>query len=129
MSSNSNATLAGLTGAFSQPDTYLGVFEEVTKQNIQLNVVERAWAVCFLSMAIQLYPTQKLIKLQAWYLWMQNDILATGIMSFVMHEVFYFGRCIPWMIIDRTPFFNRYKIQNVRSTEPTSQHATLRIRD
>ncbi|KAK8052075.1 methylsterol monooxygenase [Apiospora hydei] len=87
-----NATLAGLTGAFSQPDTYLGVFEEVTKQNIQLNVVERAWA--------------------AWYLWMQNDILATGIMSFVMHEVFYFGRCIPWMIIDRTPFLNRYKIQN-----------------
>ncbi|KAK7958210.1 C-4 methylsterol oxidase [Apiospora saccharicola] len=87
-----NATLAGLAGAFNQPDTYLGVFEEVTKQNIQLNVVERAWA--------------------AWYLWMQNDILATGIMSFVMHEVFYFGRCIPWMIIDRTPFFNRYKIQN-----------------
>lgn len=49
---------------------------------------------------------------------MQNDILATGIMSFVMHEVFYFGRCIPWMIIDRTPFLNKYKIQNVRATEP-----------
>ena len=44
---------------------------------------------------------------------MQNDVLATGIMSFVMHEVVYFGRCIPWMIIDRTPFFNKYKIQNV----------------
>lgn len=51
---NSNATLTGLAGAFSQPDTYLGVFEEVTKQNIQLNVIERAWAVCILSMAIQL---------------------------------------------------------------------------
>lgn len=51
--------------------------------------------------------------LQAWYLWMQNDVLATGIMSFVMHEVVYFGRCLPWMIIDRTPFFNKYKIQNV----------------
>ncbi|KAK8090905.1 C-4 sterol methyl oxidase [Apiospora phragmitis] len=87
-----NATLTGLTGALSQPDTYLGVFEEVTKQNIQLNVIERAWA--------------------AWYLWMQNDTLATGIMSFVMHEVFYFGRCIPWMIIDRMPFLNKYKIQN-----------------
>jgi methylsterol monooxygenase len=22
----------------------------------------------------------------AWYLWMQNDTLATGIMSFVLHE-------------------------------------------
>lgn len=50
---NSNATLAGLTGAFSQPDTYLGVFEEVTKQNIQLNIVERAWAVCFASTPVR----------------------------------------------------------------------------
>lgn len=45
---------------------------------------------------------------------MQNDTLATGIMSFVLHEVIYFGRCLPWMIIDRIPYFNKYKIQNVR---------------
>lgn len=44
---------------------------------------------------------------------MQNDVLATGIMSFVMHEVVYFGRSLPWMIIDRIPAFNKYKIQNV----------------
>lgn len=44
---------------------------------------------------------------------MQNDVLATGIMSFVLHEAIYFGRCLPWMIIDRMPYFNRYKIQNV----------------
>ena len=44
---------------------------------------------------------------------MQNDVLATGIMSFVMHEVFYFGRSIPWMIIDSIPYFNKYKLQNV----------------
>ncbi len=48
---------------------------------------------------------------------MQNDTLATGIMSFVMHEIVYFGRALPWVIIDRIPYFNKYKIQNVPSTE------------
>ena len=50
----------------------------------------------------------------AWYAWMQNDVLATGIMSFVMHEIVYFGRSLPWIIIDRIPYFNKYKLQNVR---------------
>lgn len=45
---------------------------------------------------------------------MQNDTLATGIMSFILHEAIYFGRSLPWMIIDRIPYFNKYKIQNVR---------------
>jgi methylsterol monooxygenase len=48
---------------------------------------------------------------------MQNDTIATGIMSFVMHEIVYFGRSIPWMIIDAIPYFNQYKLQNV-STPP-----------
>jgi methylsterol monooxygenase len=52
---------------------------------------------------------------QAWYLWMQNDTLATGILSFTMHEIVYFGRSLPWIIIDAIPFFNKYKIQNVRT--------------
>lgn len=52
---------------------------------------------------------------QAWYAYMQNDVLATGIMSFVMHELVYFGRSLPWVIIDRTPYFNKYKIQAVSS--------------
>jgi hypothetical protein len=46
---------------------------------------------------------------------MQNDVLATGIMSFVMHELVYFGRSLPWIIIDAIPYFNKYKIQNVGS--------------
>ena len=33
-------------GAFGQPDTLIGVFEEVSKYNIQLNIVEKMWAVC-----------------------------------------------------------------------------------
>ena len=61
---------------------------------MHLNVFERLWA--------------------AWYAYLQNDVLATGIMSFVMHEVVYFGRSLPWFIIDHIPRFNKYKIQNVR---------------
>ncbi|KAJ0338086.1 hypothetical protein COL26b_012196 [Colletotrichum chrysophilum] len=71
--------------------SYLGVLDDVNRYNVQLNTFERLWA--------------------AWYLWMQNDILATGIMTFVMHEVVYFGRSLPWIIIDAIPFFRRWKIQ------------------
>ncbi|MBE3047827.1 hypothetical protein IMZ48_36020 [Candidatus Bathyarchaeota archaeon] len=49
---------------------------------------------------------------------MQNDTLATGIMSFVMHEVVYFGRSLPWVIIGMIPYFNKYKIQDVRLDSP-----------
>lgn len=41
---HSNATVVG---AFTQPDTYMNVLEEVTKYNVQLNIVERLWAVSF----------------------------------------------------------------------------------
>lgn len=44
---------------------------------------------------------------------MQNDVLATGIMSFAMHEIVYFGRALPWVIIDTFGFFRQYKIQSV----------------
>ncbi|KAI9872236.1 MAG: C-4 sterol methyl oxidase [Pleopsidium flavum] len=40
-------------------------------------------------------------------------------MSFVMHEAVYFGRSLPWLIIDRLPYFNKYKIQNQKL--PTAQ--------
>jgi methylsterol monooxygenase len=65
----------------------------VAHYNVHLNVFEKAWA--------------------AWYAYMQNDVLATGIMSFMMHEIVYFGRCIPWVIADKIPFFHQYKIQAV----------------
>ncbi|GAA6032803.1 hypothetical protein JCM8097_000799 [Rhodosporidiobolus ruineniae] len=58
----------------------------------QLNVLERAWA--------------------NWYNYVGNAILATGIMSFVMHEVVYFGRCLPWMLIDYMGWFRQYKLQD-----------------
>lgn len=73
--------------------TYWGQFEEIGKYNTELNVAERLWA--------------------AWYAWMQNDVLATGIMSFAMHELVYFGRSLPWIFIDTLGFFKNYKIQSV----------------
>ena len=85
---NSTSTL------FSSPvDTYWGQFDEISKYNLHLNVWERLWS--------------------AWYAYLQNDVLATGIMSFAMHEIVYFGRSIPWAIIDRISYLNKYKIQNV----------------
>lgn len=74
-------------------DNYWAQFDEVAKYNVQLNYFEKLWV--------------------AWYAWMQNDVLATGIISFVMHEVVYFGRSLPWIIIDCIPYFNKYKIQHV----------------
>lgn len=73
--------------------TYWGQFEEIGKYNANLNVAERLWA--------------------AWYAWMQNDVLATGIMSFMMHELVYFGRSLPWIFIDSLGLFKGYKIQSV----------------
>lgn len=74
-------------------ETYWGQFEELSKYNVHLSILERLWAT--------------------WYVYMQNDALATGIMSFVMHEIIYFGRALPWFFIDRISYFNKYKIQNV----------------
>ncbi|KAJ4270362.1 C-4 sterol methyl oxidase [Fusarium torreyae] len=77
--------------SFNQTKDYFVVLEEVSKYNVQLNFVEKLWA--------------------AWYLWMQNDTLATGIMSFAMHELVYFGRCIPYMMMDYIPYFQQFRIQ------------------
>ena len=50
-----------------------------------------------------------------WYLWIGNPVLATGIMSFVMHELVYFGRSLMWIIVDQIPYFKKFKIQEVSS--------------
>ncbi|KAK4058028.1 C-4 sterol methyl oxidase [Microbotryomycetes sp. JL221] len=66
-------------------------------QNIdttQLNVVERLW--------------------MQWYQYWGNPIIATGIMSFMMHELVYFGRCIPWIIVDQIPYFRKWKLQEAK---------------
>ncbi|PGH29729.1 methylsterol monooxygenase [[Emmonsia] crescens] len=75
----------------ASPDTYWGQFEEISKYNVHLSFVERMWA--------------------AWYAYMQNDVLATGILSFGLHEIVYFGRALPYIIMDKIPYFHKYKIQ------------------
>jgi methylsterol monooxygenase len=35
-------------------------------------------------------------------------------MSFLLHELFYFGRCVPWIIVDSVPYFRKYKIQEAK---------------
>lgn len=80
--------------ATAPPLTYWGQFDEIAKYNVHLNFFEKLWA--------------------AWYAYMQNDVLATGIMSFVLHELVYFGRALPWTIIGQIPYLNKYKIQGVR---------------
>jgi hypothetical protein len=79
--------------------TYWGQYEEIGQYNPEFNVAERLWA--------------------AWYAWMQNDVLATGIMSFAMHELVYFGRSLPWIFIDTLGFFKGYKIQSVGAIRNT----------
>jgi methylsterol monooxygenase len=74
-------------------DTYWNHFDEASKYNVNLNYLERMWA--------------------AWYAYIGNDVLATGIMSFVMHELVYFGRSLMWIIIDQIPYFKKFKIQEV----------------
>ncbi|KAI5122304.1 hypothetical protein M0805_002380 [Coniferiporia weirii] len=51
------------------------------------------------------------LKWVQWYLWFDNPALATGIMSFLLHELVYFGRCVPWIIVDAIPYFRRWKLQ------------------
>ena len=86
--------------------------------------------------AAMLYASTDMSKLSwfeaqwvAWYLWINNPILATGLASFLLHEVsplffctmpwfrtkslqiVYFGRCVPWIIIDAIPYFRKWKLQ------------------
>ncbi|EJD06589.1 C4-methyl sterol oxidase [Fomitiporia mediterranea MF3/22] len=51
------------------------------------------------------------LKWAQWYLLFNDPAIATGVMSFLLHEIVYFGRCIPWIIVDSIPYFRRWKLQ------------------
>ncbi|KAF6812570.1 fatty acid hydroxylase [Colletotrichum musicola] len=61
----------------------------------------------------------------AWYAYIQNDILATGIMTFAMHETIYFGRCLVWAIVDLIPWFQKYRIQQDKAASSKEQWRAL----
>lgn len=48
----------------------------------------------------------------SYYAWMDNDFLATGFLFLVIHEVVYFGRSLPWYILDQTNVLRKFKIQD-----------------
>ena len=35
----------------------------------------------------------------------------SSISSCFLYQIVYFGRCIPWIIIDKMPMFRKYKLQ------------------
>jgi len=74
--------------------SFSGIYNTISEVNTHLSIPEKLWAT--------------------WYAWWRNDTLATGIMSFVMHEFVYFGRSIPWIIIDAFPYFRRWKLQDTK---------------
>lgn len=59
-----------------------------------MNVLERTW--------------------ERYYNWFDNDVLATGVLLLVVHELVYFGRSLPWMVLDTMPSMRKYKIQDKR---------------
>merc|ERR1711939_707655 len=103
---NSTATQGNYALGLPQ-DTYWAQFDEVSKYNVSLNYFEKLWA--------------------ARYIYMQNDVLATGIMSFVMHEAVYFGRSLPWIIIDRISYFNKWKLQGQKIPTVKEQWACTKL--
>ncbi|KAL4772568.1 fatty acid hydroxylase superfamily-domain-containing protein [Aspergillus nidulans var. acristatus] len=58
----------------------------------------------------------------AHYTFWNNDVLATGLMTFLAHELIYFGRCIPWIVADSLPsVFRRFKIQDHKTPSFSDQ--------
>ncbi|VEU23315.1 DEKNAAC104737 [Brettanomyces naardenensis] len=86
-------------------DSFISTFHEVQKVS-GLNIVEQLWA--------------------AYYLYLNNDIFATGLLFFTLHELMYFGRCLPWYIIDHLSYFNKYKIQAAKVPSDQEQWECLR---
>ncbi|EGV62905.1 C-4 sterol methyl oxidase [Yamadazyma tenuis] len=82
---NETSSLAYLSSAYTFPQ----ILQDL--KSTDLNYMESLWA--------------------SWYIYFGNDIFATGLLFFLTHELMYFGRCIPWFIIDRIPYFNQWKIQ------------------
>jgi len=69
------------------------------------------------AVADSLFPSQLNWLEQKWenyYNYMDNDIVATGLLLLCVHEIMYFSRSIPWMILDSMPSMRKYKIQDNR---------------
>lgn len=82
-----NTTLSTLI----RGDSFSNTLQNVQHFKPELSIAEAYWA--------------------AWYTYTNNDVLATGLLFFVLHEFVYFTRSLPWFIIDQIPYFRRWKLQ------------------
>ncbi|CCD24759.1 sterol desaturase family protein NDAI_0D04450 [Naumovozyma dairenensis CBS 421] len=97
-----NQTLTNLI----QADTFQETLYNIYIHQPTLNIIEKYWAT--------------------WYIYMQNDTLATGLMFFLLHEFMYFFRCLPWFIIDQIPYFRRWKLQPTKIPTAKEQFFCLK---
>lgn len=80
---------------------FLETLEGVSAFQPQLNLLERLWAT--------------------YYVYMRNDAVATGLLMLLVHEFSYFGRSLPFVIMDCIPYFRQYKIQQDKVTAMNKQ--------
>lgn len=92
--------------AISFLDQYLPVIASQLKQVNATTVQNELYGAIDLSGASWLERTWA-----SYYIWMGNPVLATGFLSFFVHETVYFGRAIPWLFVDMIPYFQQYKLQ------------------
>ncbi|ODQ66655.1 C-4 methyl sterol oxidase, catalyzes the first of three steps required to remove two C-4 methyl grou [Nadsonia fulvescens var. elongata DSM 6958] len=95
-----------VSGNFTTGATFVDTFSYISEIHPQLSWFEKIWA--------------------SYFAWFGDDIIATGVFIFVLHESMYFGRCIPWMIIDSMPFFSKWKIQEAKVISKKEQFACLK---
>ncbi|OJJ43627.1 hypothetical protein ASPZODRAFT_74056 [Penicilliopsis zonata CBS 506.65] len=84
--------------------TYSGLTAFATQHFPELSNLERLW--------------------WAHYAYWNSDIIATGLITFLSHEIVYFTRCFPWIIADSLPsIFRKYKIQDQKMPTAADQWA------
>jgi methylsterol monooxygenase len=54
-----------------------------------------------------------LIDLFEWWFTVFEPFWAISLGTFILHEIFYFGLYIPYIIVDQIPSLHKYKIQKV----------------
>lgn len=87
-----SSILESINSTVTPAASYIGTYAKLSDAHADtLNIVERVWA--------------------SYFVWWGNDLIACGIFIFLLHEILYFGRCVPWMILDQIPYFHKWKIQ------------------
>ena len=68
----------------------------------------------------------KLTRGWAWILDTFSHFVIAGPLTFVFHELVYFGAWMPWLLLDQIPFFQKYKIQPDKKADSTTVLKCLR---